>query len=526
MRKFERSAAAAAAAVLACLALAGCAQPPEVDSALKTTAARESRISASLARATQLGNELPSSVLRVEKNRPYVGLETLSHGHRLPERLRAKNGITVPRGAWSTTELARTLTEIAGIPVTVSGVPPIQEEPFTLPDKDSAGLVDSSEWTGPLDAFLDTIADRYGYAWYFDRGRVVIIRRKTAVIRFAMSSLKRPYQGEVSADNSSSGSQGVASSSSQSLHVEGEDYRWDEIVKSLKTAAGEGVVLSASPNSGTITVSGLPRAVDHLKVLAKDANDSYLRPVNLAVRFVRVDRRKSADYRFDLAGALGNAAREVGLTFKGDGAGGVLGVVKHAGSAPRDSLNATIRALNIAGTVSRNTGFGVMGSNRRPSAFNDLEMQTYVASTSSNVTGDTSRSDLNVKAINAGVQLSYTPSVIDYDTVALDLDLTIQDRPAFEDYETSGVTVQRITSYKSRSISVPLILDVGDVAVLNGFADSQTDSEQRGTGAASNWLFGGSSKAGRDDSAHVILVSVSMPPAPKLRIRDLVEAEF
>ena len=137
--------------------------------------------------------------------------------------------------------------------------------------------------------------------------------------------------------------------SAQSIESETVYDPWPEIEAQLAGLVGEETVVTVSPASASVTVSGAPADVRRVRGYLGWLNREVLRPVTLRVHLYAVSFERETDHGVDLSLSemLGSS---VGLAVAGD----TLSLVRPSGAEDAgDTLAAAVRALSRAGTVSR-----------------------------------------------------------------------------------------------------------------------------------------------------------------------------
>ena len=404
----------------------------------------------------------------------------------LPEDLVGEFGITLSLGDGPAGEvLARRISEAAGISVRVVGRAPAGSEKSEAEGDDGAGrewlagFTDaySSEgglWSGPLDELLDAWVEAEGYSWRYgaETRTVEIVRSETRV--FGVNALVGDMQHQVSTQTSGSGGDSTTGGSQQSITASMNYAPWREIAEQASAAAGEEASVSVSEAAGTVTVSGLPRAVERVRRLLVHLNATILRPLTLSVHLYSVRVGRGSNMSLGLSGALPDVlgtAVEVG-------AGGI-GIVRPS-TADGTSLLATVNALRSIGTATRVLSVDIPGMHGMPVQFYDLLDEAYLEEIKVTVSEGVREVSLTPGTVTSGFGLSYVARIIAPHEVLARITATIQDRPEFAVFGAGGEQIQLPVGGR-RAIVATQRIGRGETLLLTGFTDRASTATKEGT---------------------------------------------
>ena len=327
----------------------------------------EARMVARDAAAARAGASAEPGYVTVRRvDRPWVGLVPIEEekGVLLPERLLTEDAVTLPlAGADDDAVLAARIEAATDIPVRFVGA--AREDAGASFGATDLLVPNGAVWTGPLDRLLDAWTEAAGHEWrYADTGRIEIVRRLTAVFRVnALAGTER--HGASSSTQDQAGEDGSSSLSAQSIESETVYDPWPEIEAQLAGLVGEETVVTVSPASASVTVSGAPADVRKVRGYLAWLNREVLRPVTLSVHLyaVRFERESEHGVDVSLSEMLGSSAS---LAVAGD----TVSVIRSSDTGGAvETLAAAVRALSRAGTVSRVLSADIPSLNGKPAQF-------------------------------------------------------------------------------------------------------------------------------------------------------------
>ncbi len=368
-----------------------------------------SAVEEKLGRVGAVNPERPGFRSLIRSRHPYLGLkEVVAPGSLLPEELRSDSGVVVtlvdgardglPGDQGIAQEsvvpgdevLARRIEDAAGISVRISGSARLAaDEDVSVSGGEAAASGDANSWlsswademageagvwAGPLDELLDAWTQAAGYRWHYDAdaGTVEVVRSETVV--FDVHALQGKQTYNVTTATQGSGGDETSGSSSHTITSEMVYDPWAEVGTQAKTAAGSEGAISISATSGTVTVSGRPRAIERVRQYLEHINEHLLRPVTLSVHLYSVRFDKGSDYEVGLSGLLPEA---FGSNFQIGVESGSISIVKPM-IAGGSTLQATVSALRSVGRASRLLSADVSAVSRVPGVFYDLFEQAYL----------------------------------------------------------------------------------------------------------------------------------------------------
>ena len=331
-------------------------------------------------------------------------------------------------------------------------------------------------WAGPLDRLLDAWTEAAGYRWRYDgeAGRIDVVRSETRI--FEVHALLGSQKYNVTTTTSGSAGEGTSGRSEQSISSEMTYEPWQEIEPQAEAAAGTEGAVSISPAAGTVTVTGLPRAVERVRAYLEHVNRHVLRPVTLSVHLYSVRFDRGSDYEVGLNGLLPEV---FGSNFQIGVENGSISVVKPI-TVGASTLQATVSALRKVGTASRVLSVDVPTLNGRPAQFYDLFDQAYLGEISTTVEAGVRTFQLTPKNVSWGFGLSFVARIVAPDEVLARITTTIQDPPKIVPFGPAGNQIQ-LPAGGRRAMVVTQRIARGETLLLTGFRDRSSTGSREGT---------------------------------------------
>ena len=309
-------------------------------------------------------------------------------------------------------------------------------------------------------------------------------------------------------DNAAGGDGGGGNLTSQSISTEMEYDPWPEIEGQLKELLEPGTRLSVAPSSASVTVTGVPRDIARARAFLGYLNREVLRPVTLSVHVYSVRVEREADYDLGLSFSI---ARLLGKALSVSVAANTVALIKpgSGGGEVDDTLSATVRALNRAGTVSRVLSADIPSLNGKPAQFFELFKEAYLREQRTTAGEGIAQTELVPGTVSSGFAVSYLPRITGPGEVLVRLFASLRDRPSFTAFTTANQTIQ-LPAYASRAIQVTQKIGRGETLMVTGFSDRSASAGRSGTFDADVPLPDGGRKAATARVEQVLLVTADI----------------
>ena len=430
------------------------------------------------------------ATLRLVEDRPYVGIRILAEDPRaaLPPRWRRDDALTLPLGDGpGEAVLAARIETATGLAVVFTGPRPAAgregegegEAPAfaSLPGPDRLSPA-GGIWTGPLDALLDAWCAGTGYAWRHDaeRGAIEIVRSRATVFRIHALAGQQTYTTTASSQGSEGGD-GRADAAGQTIATQSAHDPWPELEAQLKALVADDTTIAVAPSSASVLARGRPAQIARVRAFLAHLNREVLRPVTLSVHVYTVTR--SREHNFDLS-LTTTVSRILGSNFDlRVAAEGALSLIRPAAGGP-STLNATIQALDKAGTASRVLSADIPSLNGKPAQFFELYKQAYLSERSTTVDDGVVQTELTPATVSSGFAFSYLPRITGPDEVLVRLFTSLRDRPEFAVFGTASETIQ-LPAYGARALQVTQKIGQGETLMITGFSERASEGESSGS---------------------------------------------
>ena len=493
------------------VALGGC-EVVEIEREVRDRAAVMTRDLAAM-RGKEPGTGYRS--LRVSK-RPWLGLKTLgvNEAKKLPNELRSAEGVTLPlSGVVSDAVLAARIEAATGLGVSFSGRRSAGQ--LSLEEAFGAALADGwtpagGIWSGPLDRLLDAWAAAAGYEWRFEGGRITVVRSQSVV--FQVHALHGEQQYVASASTlESGGGEGTSAETGQSIATTTDFEPWKEIKEHIDGLVTRETRVVVAPGHASVMVRGAPAQIDRVRSYLGYLNREVLRPVTVSVHIYSVTFNRAADYELGVSGILSDLVDGFGVGGQIEIGDGRISIVRprRDDRATTDTLQATVRALNEAGSASRVLSADVPSLNGKPAQFFELVKEAYLREIKTTVSEGVSETNLVPGEVSSGFSMSYVARITAPDEVLVRLFASLRDRPSFAVFGAGDLQIQ-LPTFGSRAVQATQRLRRGETLVVSGFSEEDAIADRAGT-FGSWWPFpDGYRKASTGRRERVLLITAEI----------------
>jgi len=273
--------------------------------------------------------------------------------------------------------------------------------------------------------------------------------------------------------------------------------------------------LSASPSTGTITVTDTPEVLDRIQRYIDGENNAITKQVLLNVKVLSITLDDSNQFGIDW-----------NLIYKGDtfgsGISGVPGVLSN-GNSGSNNVSASILngnfvdssllmdSLSQQGKVSVITSPSVTTLNMQPVPVQVATQTSYLARVESSSTANVGTSvTLTPGTITSGFNMNLLPFVMQDNKLLLQYSVNISELKSLKEVKSndsdSGNKIQ-VPEVENRIFSQKVKLNSGQTLVLSGFEQKATQASRSGFGNAFNWLLGGGVSS--SDKRNIIVIMIS-----------------
>jgi type IVB pilus formation R64 PilN family outer membrane protein len=370
-------------------------------------------------------------------------------------------------------------------------------------------------YEGHLTGLLDILTARFGMFWEWRDGGIYIFKTKTQTFRLAalpgdtsLTSSVGSKSGGDSSGGSSSGSSGD-SEMRAGVNISGLSI-WTAIENGIKAMLSSEAIISASPATGTITITDTPPVLRRVDQFIKEQNESLSRQVVLNVRVLAVDLDRSNEYGINWETVYENLNQKIGIDV--DSGFGRSGEANNftfrvlSGSA-WDGSSAIIDALSKQGRVSQVTSASLVTINNQPAPIQVGRQTGYLASSTTTVgTGGSGNTVTLVPGkVTSGFSMSVLPHILDGNRLMLQYSGDISSLRTLSSISSGGSTIQT-PDMDVRNFLQRVILRSGEFLVIAGFEQFNLSGKTQGVGDSENILLGGGANTSKLKSIIVVLI--------------------
>ncbi|MGL5968928.1 MAG: PilN family type IVB pilus formation outer membrane protein [Kluyvera sp.] len=466
---------------------------------------------------------------------PWVAKQAIKiNRNRLPEK--SNCNITFATSAPMTlNEFSKTINKLCGIPVRIT-LDAEQKIAGTLTANNSLSgnskaneerLVDI-RWQGKLEGLLDTVASSMGLSWKYTNGEVNLYYLESRTFNIyaipSATDMRSVVQSGIdagigSSSEGSSGSSSGSSSNGQSSQTTSVSLKTDmvndiqnSVLSMLTQRVGR---LSASPSTGTITVTDTPEVLDRIQQYIDGENKAITKQVLLNVKVLSITLDDSNQFGIDWnlvkkGGVFGGSvAGSPGFSSGGEGGSNSISASILNGNFVDSRL--LMDSLSKQGKVSVVTSPSVTTLNMQPVPVQVATQTSYLARVESSNTANVGTSmTLTPGTVTSGFNMNLLPFVMQDNKLLLQYSVNISELKSLKEVKSSdgdnGNKIQ-VPEIENRIFSQKVKLESGQTLVLSGFEQQATQSNRSGFGSAFNWLLGGGVSA--SDKRNIIVIMIS-----------------
>jgi len=432
-------------------------------------------------------------------------------------------------------EFSKTVNRLCGLPIRIT-VDAEQKIAGILTDDSNSRSnnavkeerLSDIRWQGKLDGLLDIVASSMGLSWKYSDGEVNLYYLESRTFNIyaipSTTDMRSVVQSGIDAgigssqEGGSSGSSGSNGSgqSSQTTSVSLKTDMVTDIQKSVQSMLTQKVGrLSASPSTGTITVTDTPEVLDRIQRYIDGENNAITKQVLLNVKVLSITLDDSSQFGINwnmiykgssLGGALSGSP-----AFTGTGDGGSNNI--SASILNGNFVNSTLLMDSLAkqGKVSVITSPSVTTLNMQPVPVQVATQTSYLARVESSNTANVGTSmTLTPGTVTSGFNMNLLPFVMQDNKLLLQYSINISELKNLKEVKSSDAEDAnkiQVPEVENRIFSQKVKLQSGQTLVLSGFEQKATQANRSGFGSAYNWLLGGG--VGASDKRNIIVIMIS-----------------
>ncbi|ABE47305.1 PilN family type IVB pilus formation outer membrane protein [Polaromonas sp. JS666] len=367
----------------------------------------------------------------------------------------------------------------------------------------------ATNYSGNLAGFMNFVSAYYGISWRVEGNGLRFFLMESRTFRIAAlpgdTRLSSAVESTSSSGGSSSASGGAGlagpTQSGSSTNSTGVGFAglsvWTALESGIKQMLSNAGKVSASPATGTITVTDTPAVMEKVADFVTAQNQALNRLVSVNVRVLSVEISEGDDYgiNWDAVYANLSAANPYSLALKtafptATGAGNLI-ISAPAGSNSRwAGSSAMLSALSMQGRVSELTSATLVTLNNQPAPVNVGRKVSYLASSSQTQTANVgSTVSLTPGVIQTGFSMTIVPHIIDGNELLLQYSLDLSSLLKLNTISSGTSSIQAPDVATSNFIQ-RVRLKSGETLVVAGFDQDNLTAVANGVGAAENKLLG------------------------------------
>ncbi|MES2204453.1 MAG: hypothetical protein V4496_04445 [Pseudomonadota bacterium] len=381
-------------------------------------------------------------------------------------------------------------------------------------------------YQGSLQQVIGQLANRYGLFWNYKDGKVNIFLLETKIYALDAPIGSFTADNNISSTSDTTGASTSGSSSTAQSAVGGNsdmslkytvkaDSPWTAAMTTLKDMLSPAGKIQGNPVEGYIAITDNPdvqeKVADYIEKINKKTNQK----IAVRVDVYDVQASSTTDLGLDLnavANILSNDSAEIitqpGGLLNQDLAGNMSSLTVSGGGGTLHKQ--ILSALNTLGKTTLVTGATVYTVSGQPAPIQSVEERTYLASSSTTLTQDSSQTSLTPGTVVTGYSMMVTPKLEANNQVMLTLNLQLSTlinmEPITSGSGTSASTIQ-LPTIDSKNFLENMVLHSGQSLLIAGFQDDKGSTDISSPTSTDYWLFGGGKSTKKVKTTTVIVVT-------------------
>jgi type IVB pilus formation R64 PilN family outer membrane protein len=402
------------------------------------------------------------------------------------------------------------------------------------------------DWHGSVAGLLDMITARNGVWWRYRDGAVRIFRTETKTFSIPALAWSTESSGSIVASaganamgggmssgiggagsmptggsmgaSGASGGQGNESTGATSIVNTSKIDVWAGLQKIAQTVAGSGAQVEADGSTSTITVTGTPPQIRHVREWVHGLSRQLERQVAITVHVYNVTVNNEQNYGLNLAGAFQSLGKQYGVSLQG-----VAPPTPTGGTQPMsigaNILNSAtgamgqwqgssvaVQALATLGHVSQVFSKSTISLNGQPAPIQVAQQTVYLAESSSTQTANVGATNgLIPGTVTTGFTAMFLPRIID-GKILLGMNMTISNLVSIQTISSGGNSIQAPTVDNS-TFQQSVKLKPGQTLLLTGYSQKGGSTTRNGVGSPYLPLLGGGADANTSKQMIAIVIT-------------------
>ncbi len=432
---------------------------------------------------------------------------------------------TFERSVGSLAEFAERITLRSGVPTKITADATNAGQPekgsanskvpqlgMPMPPEKTSIRIDFSG--GTLKGLLDTAAARFGVSWKYANGNIQFFHTDTRTFQIAAVPGDSALSASISSGASSGGGGGSGSSvsgtNSQNTAVRSTLSVFSSIEKSISVMLSAQGKVSASPATGSITVSDTPDNLERITLFIDRENRTLSRQVMVNVTVLAVTLTRGDNYGIKWDAVYKTLTNKYGLSntlAKASNTSSFSAAILDTASSKLAGTTIMIEALSEQGRVRRETSASVVTLNNQPVPVQVAKQTSYLQSSqTTQVPNVGTTTTLTPGTITTGFNMSILPNVLNNGTVLLQFSTDISSLRALRTVSSSNATIETPET-DTRNFLQRVAMKSNETLIISGFEQTDDNLNQQGVGSPGNLLLGGSVGASTNKEVIVIMIT-------------------
>ena len=402
------------------------------------------------------------------------------------------------------------------------------------------------DWHGSVAGLLDMITARNGVWWRYRDGAVRIFRTETKTFSIPALAWSTGSSGSIVASaganamgggmssgiggagsmptggsmgaGGTGGGQGNESTGTTSIVNTSKIDVWAGLQKIAQTVAGPGAQVEADGSTGTVTVTGTPPQIRHVREWVQGLSRQLERQVAITVHVYNVTVNNEQNYGLNLAGAFQSLGKQYGVSLQG-----VAPPTPTGGTQPMsigaNILNSAtgalgqwqgssvaVQALATLGHVSQVFSKSTISLNGQPAPIQVAQQTGYLAESSTTQTANVgATSGLIPGTVTTGFTAMFLPRITN-GKILLGMNMTISNLVGIQTISSGGNSIQ-VPTVDSSTFQQSVKLKPGQTLLLTGYSQKGGSTTRNGVGSPYLPLLGGGADASTSKQMIAIVIT-------------------
>lgn len=385
-----------------------------------------------------------------------------------------------------------------------------------IQQRNMAGL---ATYQGTLEQVIGQLVNHSGLFWTYKKGKIYIFLLETKIYALdaPIGAFNTDNTISSTSDTGGSGSGGASQatatgSSDMSLKYSVKtDSPWSAALTTLKDMLSPSGKLQGNPVEGYIAVTDNPDVQEKVADYIQRINEKTNKKIAVRVDVYDVQTSATSDFGLDVNAILSSKANIItnpGSQLNQDLTDSFSTVTVAATSG--STHNAILSALNTMGKTTQVTGATIYTVSGQPAPIQSVHERTYLASSSTTITQDSSQTSLTPGTVVTGYNMMVTPKLEANNQVMLTLNLqlsTLLKMNVLTSSSASDASTIEGPEISSKNFLENMVLHSGQSLLIAGFQENKASTDTTSPTSTDYWLLGGGKSTQKVKTTTVIVVT-------------------